>query len=199
MKGENMGQKTYQISEAEKMTGEKAHVLRYWEEELALTIGRNEQGHRLYTAADIRIFRDIKELKKKGLHLKAIRELLPMLKDGKTVAQVLAGEQEEPAITGSIKQKEPVITESAKQEKPVITGSAKQEKPVISESVKQEKPIRRQEQFYDVLERLIGQEKERQREEARYRRVDEEIRKRQQYRKEAAVTEEQRKRRKKDS
>lgn len=75
-----MKMETYQISEAEKLTGEKAHVLRYWEEELGLSIGRNTMGHRVYTAQDIQIFLSIKELKKKGLHLKAIRELLPKLR-----------------------------------------------------------------------------------------------------------------------
>ena len=74
-----MKNETYQISEAERLTGEKAHVLRYWEEELGLTIGRNAMGHRFYTAEDIQIFLSIKELKKKGLHLKAIRNLLPKL------------------------------------------------------------------------------------------------------------------------
>ena len=66
-----MEHKIYQISEAEQLTGEKAHVLRYWEEELGITIGRNAMGHRFYTAEDIQIFLSIKELKKKGLHLKA--------------------------------------------------------------------------------------------------------------------------------
>ena len=93
-----MKNETYQISEAERLTGEKAHVLRYWEEELGLTIGRNAMGHRFYTAEDIQIFLSIKELKKKGLHLKAIRDLLAAgadvsLRDrsGQTAADIVRG------------------------------------------------------------------------------------------------------------
>ena len=69
-----MENRTYLVTEAEKLTGEKAHVLRYWEDELGMEIHRNSLGHRCYTAQDIQIFLGIRELKKKGLHLKAIRE-----------------------------------------------------------------------------------------------------------------------------
>ena len=72
-----MENRTYLVTEAEKLTGEKAHVLRYWEDELGMEIHRNSLGHRCYTAQDIQIFLGIRELKKKGLHLKAIRELMP--------------------------------------------------------------------------------------------------------------------------
>ena len=74
-----MENRTYLVTEAEKLTGEKAHVLRYWEDELGMEIHRNSLGHRCYTAQDIQIFLGIRELKKKGLHLKAIRELMPKL------------------------------------------------------------------------------------------------------------------------
>ena len=43
----------YLISEAARLTGVEAHVLRFWEEELKLEIPRNEQGHRYYTEEDI--------------------------------------------------------------------------------------------------------------------------------------------------
>ena len=39
----------YMISDAAAMAGVESHVLRYWEEELDLTIPRNEMGHRYYT------------------------------------------------------------------------------------------------------------------------------------------------------
>ena len=39
----------YMISDAAAMAGVETHVLRYWEEELDLTIPRNEMGHRYYT------------------------------------------------------------------------------------------------------------------------------------------------------
>ena len=48
-----MGEKIYLISEAAKLVGVESHVLRYWEEELELDIGRTEQGHRYYTEENI--------------------------------------------------------------------------------------------------------------------------------------------------
>ena len=61
------------ISEASRKVRVEAHVLRYWEEELDLPIERNKQGHRLYTEEDLQRFLYIKELKKEGLQLRAIR------------------------------------------------------------------------------------------------------------------------------
>lgn len=67
------------ISDAAKKVEVEAHVLRYWEEELELPIKRNELGHRYYTEEDVKRFQEIKELKERGLQLKAIRVIL---KDG---------------------------------------------------------------------------------------------------------------------
>ena len=66
----------YMISDAAAMAGVETHVLRYWEEELDLTIPRNEMGHRYYTSENIQEFKRIKELKEKGYQLKAIRTIL---------------------------------------------------------------------------------------------------------------------------
>lgn len=66
----------YYISEASKKVDVEPHVLRYWEDELNLTIGRNEMGHRYYTGKDIETLCRIKELKEQGLQLKAIRLVL---------------------------------------------------------------------------------------------------------------------------
>lgn len=52
------------------------HVLRYWELELGLDIKRNELGHRSYDENDIRMFQSIMELKEKGLSLKDIRDAI---------------------------------------------------------------------------------------------------------------------------
>lgn len=74
-----MGKDSYLISDAAKQVQVEAHVLRYWEEELELPIRRNELGHRYYTNQDVERFKEIKDLKERGLQLKAIRMIL---KDG---------------------------------------------------------------------------------------------------------------------
>lgn len=71
-----MEEQRYLISEASRKTGTEAHVLRYWEEELALKIPRNELGNRYYTESHIELFQEIQELKNKGYSLKAIRDIL---------------------------------------------------------------------------------------------------------------------------
>ena len=76
-----MSETRYMISDASRLVDVEAHVLRYWEEELGLPIGRNEMGHRYYTEEDIRLFRHIKGLKD-GVQLKAIKQLLPELEKG---------------------------------------------------------------------------------------------------------------------
>lgn len=49
-------EKHYTVQQATEATGIKSYVLRYWEEELNLSIGRNELGHRYYTGYDIQLF-----------------------------------------------------------------------------------------------------------------------------------------------
>ena len=66
----------YMISDAATLVNVESHVLRYWEEELELTIPRNEMGHRYYTKENIDDFMKIKELKEKGYQLKAIRMII---------------------------------------------------------------------------------------------------------------------------
>lgn len=66
----------YMISDAAHIAGVESHVLRYWEDELELSIPRNEMGHRYYTRENIQEFQKIKELKEKGYQLKAIRMIL---------------------------------------------------------------------------------------------------------------------------
>ena len=87
-----MVKERYLINEAAKEVHVESHVLRYWEEELNITIPRNEmgikrneQGHRIYTQEDVDRFIRIKSLKDQGLQLKAVR----------TVLEQIQGEQEE--------------------------------------------------------------------------------------------------------
>ena len=64
-----MGVKRYMISDASRHVNVESHVLRYWEEELGLSISRNELGHRYYTEEDIKLFKNIKLLKEQGFQL----------------------------------------------------------------------------------------------------------------------------------
>ena len=75
-----MGVVRFMISEAAKQVEVESHVLRYWEEELGLTIGRTEMGHRYYTRDDIQLFCCIKKLKDEGMLLKDLKPLIPELK-----------------------------------------------------------------------------------------------------------------------
>ena len=69
-------QETYTIKDAAKKVQVEAHVLRYWEEELRLPIGRNELGHRFYTEKDVELLGHVRDWKQQGLQLKAIRLML---------------------------------------------------------------------------------------------------------------------------
>lgn len=71
-----MNDTVYYISEASKKVEVEPHVLRYWEDELKLPIGRNEMGHRCYSEKDIETLCRIRQLKEQGLQLKAIRMVL---------------------------------------------------------------------------------------------------------------------------
>ena len=61
-----MAETRYIISDAARMINVEPHVLRYWEEELAIEIPRNELGHRYYTEKEIHLFENILDLKEKG-------------------------------------------------------------------------------------------------------------------------------------
>lgn len=71
-----MSETHYLISDAAKKVDAPSHVLRYWEEELEMNIPRNEMGHRYYTDSHIRLFKQVKELKEKGYQLKVIKTAL---------------------------------------------------------------------------------------------------------------------------
>lgn len=71
-----MDGREYSVSEAVRLIGVESHVLRYWEEELHVAVSRNSQGHRIYSEENVVTFRRVKELKEKGIQLKAIRVLL---------------------------------------------------------------------------------------------------------------------------
>ena len=91
-----MGMKRYMISDASKHVNVESHVLRYWEEELGLSISRNELGHRYYTEENIKLFKNIKLLKEQGFQLKAIKMVIPELEtEGEANLEYMLGRREE--------------------------------------------------------------------------------------------------------
>lgn len=71
-----MQNKTYSIKEAAAELELENHTLRYYEDELDLSIPRNSLGHRYYREYDMKVFRDIMVLKEQGLQLKAIKNAI---------------------------------------------------------------------------------------------------------------------------
>ena len=77
-----MNEIRYLISDASKKVDVETHVLRYWEEELGVSIPRNEMGHRYYTEFHIHLFCQVKKLKDRGYQLKAIKNALQQVYAG---------------------------------------------------------------------------------------------------------------------
>lgn len=162
----------YSVRQAVEMTGVKPYVLRYWEDELEIEIQRNEMGHRYYTEEDIQLFLDIKELKRRGLQLRAVKELLPEMKDE------IRNEKKE---------------EERNDEKAEIV----QLKNVLREELKEQNEKQKEGEdekileFQSILERLILREiNSRDEDEERCRSLDAAIRRQQMVRKEAAAANE---------
>lgn len=86
-----MSEKRYIISDASKMLNVESHVLRYWEEELEITIPRNEMGHRYYTENHINLLRNVRDLKKQGYGLRAIKMMIRDPKDKKDLPEITVG------------------------------------------------------------------------------------------------------------
>ena len=164
--------KRYTVAQTVQITGLKPYVLRYWEEELDLRIGRNELGHRYYTGYDIQLFMNIQELKKRGLQLKAIKELVPQIaRKAPGMSQSKVRLLEDTSVQ--------VDTDPEKDQK---EGQGCEELPPVSED--SGKIL----EFQQILERLIRQELHTQNDgEARCRSIDAAIRRQQLARKEAAA------------
>lgn len=196
-----MSDTRYLISEAAKITEVDAHVLRYWEEELELPIARNKMGHRYYTRQDIQIFQDIKELKKKGLQLRAIKEILHQRMEAAGTVEKqkqLLGEQKERGNHGSkvvsISSLDKLPSETVDLEEDSEDKLPQQKKNVDNESPETEQLLR-QRQFQEILERLVKQVIVANHKEGRYKRLDAAIRRHQESRRLVAATEEERKKR----
>lgn len=134
----------YLISDASKKVDVEAHVLRYWEDELELDIPRNEMGHRYYTDLHIRLFRQIKNLKEKGYQLKAIKHALD---------QVLKKDGQDAGLTDEILERDMnAALEEFKEEIPEGTGALAQVRGGGTALTPEEK----MEQFQQIMNLIIG-------------------------------------------
>ena len=166
------------------MTGVKSYVLRYWEEELDLRIGRNELGHRYYTPFDIQLFLKINELKNRGLQLKAIRTLIPQeARNTHTSDLTEAGTE---ILDGEAVEIEDIPIRAPEEAEEMFEEKQETETAKVKENGEDNKKIL---EFQEILERLIHEEMQRKKEgEYRCRSLDEAIRKKQQARREAAAS-----------
>lgn len=147
----------YLISDASKKVDVEAHVLRYWEEELELSIPRNDMGHRYYTDFHIRLFKQVKMLKEKGYQLKAVKAALTksLKSDGKVIIPNEVLEEDVIAAlktTGIGEQEMDEKSEGKAGEKLEGTSLA----PVEEGSVEAILSGEKMEQFQKVMNHIIG-------------------------------------------
>lgn len=211
--------KRYMISDAAKLVDVEAHVLRYWEEELELNILRNEMGHRYYTEKDINLFRNVKILKEKGFQLKAVKTLVPKLRDcdvdklqelfpleSELSYQIIdySKEEQESQINRELDMKSTELS-SSKQNNNLSNDKMQQFqniiKSIVSEALMEnnyelgkEVGGRVSESVLKEMDYLMKVQDER--EEERFKKLDELLRSQQKYRKEIAATEESQRKKK---
>lgn len=190
----------YMISDAAKKVDVESHVLRYWEEELALPILRNEMGHRYYTKEDIQLFQNVKSLKDQGFQLKAIKLLLPELekKDPASLSNLFLLKEELNSRAEEMEVQETSITVSSQlEELTPVEQKLLQFQEIIGQAVRQimeennQQLVREMSRQVskDVAEDLNGLLIQReQRDEERFRMLDNAIREKQKGYKEVAVT-----------
>lgn len=202
-----MAEKNYSISEAAAMVEVETHVLRYWEEELDINIKRNDMGHRCYEEKDIKILQRVKNLKDKGIQLKAIKDVVhrmyKLLEEGEasgemdtddTVSDLLSDDdQTDKKMIDTVRVSSDVDDDSRIVDFKMAQFQNVMDK-IVSNSIKDNIKLITQSVSATVSEDVIKQmdvlnrEKEEQ-EEARYRKLDATIRELQQTRQEIASTE----------
>lgn len=123
-----MGEVRFMISEAAKQVKVESHVLRYWEEELNLEIGRTEMGHRYYTKDDIQLFRCIKKLKDEGMLLKDLKPLIPELRETRLKLQKSTDQEPVKAKSSEKPAKPEEKAASSAIKKAVFSNSSSQKK-----------------------------------------------------------------------
>ena len=181
-----MGEVHYMISEAVKRVNVETHVLRYWEEELSLSIGRTEMGHRYYTEDDIQLFCCIKELKEQGIQLKELKGLIPDMLRTRDKLKLQKEPKEEPTVSNSVSEEQPDMASNASLEKiqlqieEIFQHAMLENNKILEESVSQsisQAIIKEMNYLFQAQDRQ---------EEDRYKKLDHLIRQQQTYRKESA-------------
>lgn len=181
-----MGEVHYMISEAAKRVNVETHVLRYWEEELSLSIGRTEMGHRYYTEDDIQLFCCIKELKEQGIQLKELKGLIPDMLRTRDKLKLQKETKEELTVSNSTVEEQPDMPSNESLEKiqsqieEVFQNAMLENNKILEESVSQAIS-------QTILKEMnyLFQAQDRQ-EEDRYKKLDHLIRQQQTYRKESS-------------
>lgn len=185
-----MGETRFMISDAARQIGVETHVLRNWEDELELTIGRTELGHRYYTEKTIYLFQKVKELREKGFQLKAIKVLIPEIQKKEDFIKE-AGEEKKKEVEKAASDTTAVTS------LPVSVDLDKLEKfeEIVGNVVKQalqENNVELENRISDTVVKemeLLMQIRE-EKEEERYRNLDETIRMYQKKRQMVAATKE---------
>lgn len=182
------------IKDAAKHLGLESHVLRYWEEELGLEIKRNTMGHRYYDERDIRMFEEVKDLRDRGFSLKDIKDGIERQKEKlKEESVEEKKDSEEPKEINenleSVKEDSNAIKivdfKTAQMQSvmnKIVANALRENKDIITSSLKSEITSDVMRQFDTVM-----REKE-EKEEERYRKLDETLRNIQRSNEEVAAT-----------
>lgn len=142
----------YSISEAGKLVGVESHVLRYWEDELQLKIPRNGKDYRYYTDLHIQLLKKVKELKEKGYQLKAIEQVLKRMLDGEE--DVNPDEILRQNAVNILKEGKTGEVMAVEEKKSVKEGGGKQELSALSP---EEKMRRFQQLMNHIIGNAVGQ------------------------------------------
>lgn len=184
-----MSETRYIISDAAKMIDVEPHVLRYWEEELEMDIPRNEMGHRYYTDREVRLFTQVRDLKDKGFQLKAIKMILSTVSEDLSVDNIISLEDvrknyEEVMDEETTQTQVDILNPEDKMKQfkyimeSIVMQALKKNNALLEDSIS-EKVIKE-------MDYLVRMKEER--EEERFRVLDEAIRKKQKRQKQAAAT-----------
>ena len=142
----------YSISEAGKLVGVESHALRYWEDELQLKIPRNGKDYRYYTDLHIQLLKKVKELKEKGYQLKAIEQVLKRMLDGEE--DVNPDEILRQNAVNILKEGKTGEVMAVEEKKSVKEGGGKQELSALSP---EEKMQRFQQLMNHIIGNAVGQ------------------------------------------